>query len=387
MMEKKEGEGMSNENVLIEVEFEEKNKDKPRTVAVGESIKFRANIKDDSSGVKTVSISFKNPSKSRTQHVPLSQKGPSNIWEGTYKIQSTDEAGKYEEFFINVTDNAGNKIYGWDVLNNFKDKMIFFVENSQGGDISPPTLISAKVNPASVTVGESLAFTLNAGDDLSGVKNIAISFKNPSGSKTEHVPLRFNESSNNWTGTYKVVATDEGGEYKDLFISLSDNAGNRTYGWNLAEKFRNDIIFNIENSEGGDINPPKLKEAEVSPKSVQVGGRLTFILNAEDDLSGVKSISLSFKNPSNTRTEHVPLQFDAGIGKWKGIYTVSSTDEGGEYREFFITLGDKAGNRTYGWNLADEFGEEMNFVIKNSSGDITAPEIKNVNTQINNKGK
>ncbi|MEK4086071.1 Ig-like domain repeat protein [Psychrobacillus sp. FSL K6-1415] len=378
---------MSNENLLIEVEIEEKSNDKPRTVVVGESIKFRANIKDDSSGVKTVSISFKNPSNSRTQHVPLSQKSPSKIWEGTYKIQSTDEAGKYDEFFINVTDNAGNKIYGWDVLNHFKDKMIFFVENSQGGDINPPTLISAKINPATVTVGESLAFTLSAGDDLSGVKSIAISFKNPSGSKTEHVPLRFDESSNNWTGTYKVLATDEGGEYKDLFISLSDNAGNRTYGWNLAEEFRNDIIFNIENSEGGDINPPKLKDAEVSPKSVQVGETLTFILNAEDDLSGVKSISLSFKNPSNTRTEHVPLQFDTGIGKWKGIHTVSSTDEGGEYKEFFITLGDKAGNRTYGWNLADEFGEVMNFVIKNSSGDITAPEIKNVNTQTNNKGK
>jgi hypothetical protein len=144
------------------------------------------------------------------------------------------------------------------------------------------------------------------------------------------------------------------------------------------------IIFTVENSQWG-YQSSKLKDAEITPKVVKVGETLSFKLDAEDDLAGVKSISISFKNPSGTRTEHVPLRFDTNAKKWMGAYKVLSTDEGGKYKEFFISLSDNAGNRTYGWNLANDFEGKIIFNIDNDKGDVIPPELKNISTNAHNK--
>jgi hypothetical protein len=191
------GDIMSNE-ISVDVDFSKSKKEKPRTVEVGETITIRANIKDDISGVKSVSVSFKNPSKRRTENISLSQKLTSNIWQGAYEIHPTDEPGKYEDFFISIKDNAGNKVHGWETLQDFRDQMVFYVENSQGGDINPPKVKGVEITPKSVKVGEMLSFKLDAEDDLAGVKSIAISFKNPSGSKKEHVFLQLIKFINGW---------------------------------------------------------------------------------------------------------------------------------------------------------------------------------------------
>jgi len=369
---------MNNGISLVEIETLAENKGQSRVFEVGDTITIKAIIKDDKSGVKSVSISFKNPSGSRTQHVILHQKKSTNIWEGKYIIQPTDENGIYKDFFLNITDNAGNQVFGWDLLNDFKDKMTFTINNSYGGDIKPPQLVDIEIEPKIVGVGDILTIKVHVNDNLSGVRNVSISFKNPSGSRTQFVMLKFDGQSNMWVGKYKVSPWDENGVYKDFFINLIDIAGNQSYGWNLTDSFKDKMKFTIENKIGGDINPPKILDAKITPKVVNVGENIFIEMEVSDNLSGVKTVSLSFKNPSGSRTQFVPLHFQNTTKKWIGNYKVLATDEGGIYDEFFINLTDNAGNQTYGWNLSNAFKETLMFTINNRGGDVTPPHIKNI---------
>jgi hypothetical protein len=374
---------MNNAISLVEVEIPKDKKGQSRIVDVGDTITIRTIIKDDVSGVKSVSISFKNPSGSRTQHVVLHPRKSTNVWEANYLVQPTDENGVYKDFFINMADNAGNQTYGWELLSDFKDKMIFTVNNSSGGDIKAPKVEDIEVTPKLVGVGDILNIKVNVEDDLSGVRNVSVSFKNPSGSRTQHVMLKCDYSSNMWIGKYKVSPWDEDGVYREFFINVTDNAGNQAYGWNLSDSFKDKMIFTIENKVGGDINPPKILNAEVTPKLVNVGESISFKVEASDDISGVKTIAISFKNPSGSRVQYIPLHFDETTKKWIGNYTARFTDEGGIYDDFFINMTDKAQNQTYGWNLSNAFKGKMIFTISNNGGDTLPPEIKNIKITTN----
>lgn len=366
---------MSNEILLVEIS---KNKDSSRMIEVGDTITIKAIVKDNKSGIKSVSISFKNPSGSRTQHIALHPEKSTNIWEGNYIIQPTDESGVYKDFFITMTDNAGNQTYGWELLNDFKDKMIFTVNNISGGDTRPPEVVNAENTPKLVSVGDTLIIKVDVKDDLSGIRSVSISFKNPSGSRLQHVALQLDSLSNMWIGKYKVCTWDENGVYSEFFINLTDKAGNQTYGWNLSDSFKEKMIFTVNNSSGGDITPPKILGAEITPKIVSVGENIWIKAEILDNLSGVNTISVSFKNPSGSRTQSVPLHLDETTKKWIGYYTVLTTDEGGNYDEFFINMTDKAGNNTYGWSLSDAFKDKLVFNINNNSGDIIPPQVKNI---------
>lgn len=136
--------GEKDMDTILSIEIlEKKENNNKKEFNVGDIIKIKAVLKDDKSGVKASLVSFKNPSRSRSQDILL-KSGDGNIWEGEYIVKSTDEGGLYNDFRVFITDNAGNSVSISD-LSSYIEKMKFTI-NNDNGDIKAPEIKQIKLN-------------------------------------------------------------------------------------------------------------------------------------------------------------------------------------------------------------------------------------------------
>lgn len=367
----------------IEVLKKKEHKNHQGVVDVGDVIEVKAHIFDNESGVKSTYIGIRTPSGLKTIFVHLLLDAKENFWFGSYTIKETDEGGLYKDFFVHLQDNAGNTINSWGLLDSFKEKMEFTINNSSG-DSEVPKIVDIEITPKEVNVGESITVKASFIDDKSGVKSVYIGIKNPSGSRTLFVHLNRDTESSMWIGHYIVQPTDEGGLYNQFFIHLEDNAGNPINSWELLNSYKEKTSFTVINSKG-DIKVPTVTSIEITPKIVNVNDTITIKANICDDNSGVKSAYIGIKNPSGSKTLFIHLSMDMQNDIWIGSYTVQSTDQGGIYKDVFIHLEDNAGNPINSWNLLDIFKDNMTFTVNNNCiVDINPPEIKQINIKTNN---
>lgn len=123
---------------------------------------------------------------------------------------------------------------------------------------------------------------------------------------------------------------------------------------------------------GGDSTPPVLESVEISPKEVNVGDTITIKAKISDDLSGVNFANVSFKSPSEERTQGIILSENADTGYWEGSYVVQDYDESGEWELWYIAVNDNAGNsKSY---LSNEIETNINFIINKSNDDSSGEE-------------
>ncbi|WZL73406.1 Ig-like domain repeat protein [Clostridiaceae bacterium 35-E11] len=228
-----------------------------------------------------------------------------------------------------------------------------------------------------VNVGDIIEIKAHITDDKSGVKSAYVGIRTPSGLRTIFVHLHVDAEANFWVGSYTIQATDEGGEYKDFFIHLEDNAGNIVNSWELLDSFEEKMKFNV-NNPNGDSLAPKILDIETTTKKVNVGESVTIKASFTDDKSGVKSAYIGIKNPSGSRTLFVHLNKDTEINQWTGKYTVLPNDEGGVYNQFFVHIDDNAGNTINSWESLNLYKEKMEFTITNNDGDIKAPVVTDI---------
>lgn len=367
----------------IEVLKKKENKGNQGIVDVGDVIEVKAHIVDNKSGVKSTYIGIRTPSGLRTVFIHLHLDTKENFWTGSYMVQATDEGGLYEDFFIHLEDNAGNTINSWELLGSFKEKLKFTI-NNPCGDAQAPKIINIEVVPRELKVGDTITVGASFSDDNSGVKSAYIGIKTPSGSRTLIVHLNMNAASNLWTGNYKILPTDEGGLYEELFIHLEDNAGNSINSWELLSLYKEKTEFKVINSNG-DIQAPTLNNIEIIPKLVNVNDTLTIKANISDDNSGVKSAYVGIKSPLGSKILFVYLNKEIESNLWIGSYKMLQTDQGGIYKDMFIHLEDNAGNPINSWDLLNAFKNNMTFTVNNDySGDIEPPEIKHISMKTDN---
>jgi uncharacterized protein YjdB len=124
-------------------------------------------------------------------------------------------------------------------------------------------------------------------------------------------------------------------------------------------------VVTITNNVNVDIQHPKMVNIFIKQKTVNVGEKINIKAIITGDISGVKYVWVTFKNPSNSKSQSVYLNHDTSTNLWIGEYVIQSTDEVGVYNEFFLSLEDKADNKVLEWNLSDKFEKKMTFTITN----------------------
>ena len=261
-------------------------------------------------------------------------------------------------------------------------------------DYEAPVLHSISVDKETVKPGETLTFTLNVTDDISGIDYIKIELINETTGKTDRIGdiVTVNENDE-YTLTYTVPKDEAMGTLKINEVSLSDALGRYSFYCSQTNEYAdqylpNEISVGIVESTSEDKEAPVLHDLSLSDTTVSASGKLTLSLNVSDDVSGVDYAKAIF---INRQTGKEIRGFWHAFGEdeitTSGVIEVELTTtqyDGGIYELDSIDISDQNGHYQYYYSSYNEYAElllpkELSFTVINESGeDVTAPVLKGI---------
>jgi hypothetical protein len=218
-------------------------------------------------------------------------------------------------------------------------------------DRTPPTLNSFTVSDKEATVDDQVKISADVTDDLSGVKSVRVFYRNPKDTGGKLVNLSYNSATGKYEGTFNVGQYDAEGKWKISSISVWDNQRNdyeyinQTYPFSDYHSESRDLSEYDINVYGtnSDVTPPTVNSFTVSAKEASVGNHVKMSADITDDLSGVKSVNVSYRFP-NGGTRSMGLYYNSKTGKYEGTFPVNKNDAEGEYKLQNISVWDNQNN-------------------------------------------
>jgi len=277
-------------------------------------------------------------------------------------------------------------------------------------DTTAPNL-SSLILPSTIDLSSGkaeLTITGIATDDISGVKNVIVSFDrnlaysySPSDTYAENTNILVNagiydswsdgESSQTWL----VAATNPSGQYNIVNVEVKDLQGNsRTYSAEELGRLGVNTSINFTNSKA-DITPPHLKKLTV-PQQIDLSsgkGALTISALAADDMAGIKSIVFAFDkkfaysySPTERYAESTDVLVNGGVydtwsdGSSSQTWHVATTNTNGAYNINSVRIEDLQGNvRSYLPAELEMLGVNTSISFINSKPDTTPPKLESLN--------
>ena len=278
------------------------------------------------------------------------------VYRAELEIPEHEPQGSYTLLKITVKDRTGESVTY--ASNGEEDSFplpvtcSFQVGNSQG-DTTPPVLHSVAIT-GTRTIGNNREYQLEvrASDDLSGVEHITMRFHNDQNDRSvTKVLTKDDRWSGVYTGWLQVSLFEPDGTFYLDNVGLMDEAKNyQAYcrpadikDWNHKLPLPQNISFTLgKGITQADETGPQLVSVGLSCEKLDAGDELTVTAKAKDDLSGVDSIRLQFKNAEG-KSINVTLKEKAK--GYEGKVKSFQTKQEGTYRLTRATLTDKAGNR------------------------------------------
>lgn len=262
-------------------------------------------------------------------------------------------------------------------------------------DYEAPVLHSISVDKETVKPGETLTFTLNVTDDVSGVSYIHIDLINEATGKTDNISDRVTVNDNDeYTLTYTVPKDEAVGTLRVTRVYLSDKLGySENYHSNqdqYADKhLPSEISVEIVDSTSEDKETPVLHDLSLSDTTVSTPGKLTLTLNVSDDVSGVDAVIATFINRQTGKEiegSWYALREEQPIvnGTVEVELVMTQYDGSGTYELDHVYLSDENGYHQKYHSKYHEYAElllptELSFTVTNESGeDVTAPVLKGI---------
>ncbi|MCH6269404.1 Ig-like domain repeat protein, partial [Bacillus sp. FJAT-50051] len=259
--------------------------------------------------------------------------------------------------------SAGSQAAGSNVeINNTSLQTAAVTESVYPDDLEGPVLGTVNLSASEVNVGDNLVVTADVTDEQSGVQSVSGYMVSP-GNSWRILDFKYDDQTKKWTATYPITETMEPGVWTLSDIELSDKAGNYV-GKTVNQSF---TVLNAS----GDYTRPVLNSLVLSTNEVSLGETIVFTADAQDDQSGVESVSAFFHSSSTDLNEpsgsgYVDFTYDEASGKWVGKYTITKKDKPGQWMVDQVMIRDKAGNSTYA-------SSNKTFTVNNPDADYTAP--------------
>ena len=358
----------------------------------GDNITVTIDASDDISGIKMIRAYYTAPTGSSSKAIYLN-KNAEGKYTGVVTIGQNDEIGMWKISFVTLVDNASNSI---DVCNTERSSNPgsgILQDLSSGGfevsgttpDTNPPVIKSISVDKKMGTNGDNITVTIDASDDISGIKMIRAYYTAPTGSASKAIYLNKN-AEGKYTGVVTIGQNDEIGMWKISFVTLVDNASNSIDVCNTERSSNPGSGILQDLSSGGfevsgttpDTNPPVIKSISVDKKMGTNGDNITVTIDASDDISGIKMIRAYYTAPTGSASKAIYLNKNAE-GKYTGVVTIGQNDEIGMWKISFVTLVDNASNSIYVCNTERSSNPGSGILQDLSSGGF---EVKTFNASI-----
>jgi hypothetical protein len=216
-------------------------------------------------------------------------------------------------------------------------------EKDPSSDTTAPQLVAVDFTPAVVHDGEDVTLTIAATDDLSGIRTISGNIASPSGALQGFACQR--EADPNRFATRLTVPKDAAeGTWKINYLSLTDNASNSVTMSYSQGVLPPSATFRVVSSRP-DSAPPSLKAVWLDKPSMRGGERNIVYIRADDDKSGVKTVSGVFQSPAKFARVGFGCRSDDGTN-WTCDFNPPANADCGEWILEQIQLQDNANNMT-----------------------------------------
>ncbi|REJ06520.1 S-layer homology domain-containing protein [Halobacillus trueperi] len=364
--------------------------------SVGDEVKVTADVSDDLSGVKRVSIRYEAPEGTAAKHITLNMNSATGKYEGSFEIGRYDVSGHWKIDFLYVLDEQDNHYY----YNNSYGGSEYKRETSEYVDFSsydvvvfgteedkePPMLKELQVTPRNVTIGDIVKVSADVSDNLSGVERVSIRYEAPEGTAAKHITLNMNSATGKYEGSFEIGEYDVSGHWKIDFLYVLDEQDNHyyynnSYGGSEYKRETSEYVdFSsydvVVSGTKEDKEPPKLDDLRVNPTNVTRGEIVKVAANVNDNLSGVKRVSIRYEAPEGTAAKHITLNMNSATGKYEGSFEIGEYDVSGHWKIDFLYVLDEQDNHYYYNNSygGSEYKRETSEYVDFSSYDVVVEE-------------
>ena len=208
--------------------------------------------------------------------------GGKNVFaEENEEITSTEDLMSYQ----GVVENENGTV-------NEEKSVINVVKEDREG----PTLEGVQFDKESYNMGETIKVTVKANDDVSGLKSVTLTIYNPN---NENVITDWGttfDENGVANCSFDLNEYAMSGTWIIRYIHLHDNAGNSST-YNCDKDFNG--YFTVNENINEDREGPSLQKVEFDKGAYNAGETVNVKVKAEDDVSGLKSVTLTIYNPNN----------------------------------------------------------------------------------------
>ena len=208
-------------------------------------------------------------------------------------------------------------------------------------DTLPPHLLAIAFNPPQVRDGEETLLSVQATDDLSGIRSVSGTIAAPSGA-TQGFACQRELESDRYIARIAIPKDAAEGVWRMNYLSLIDNASN-AITLSGAQSGLANAIFRVVSSRP-DSQGPTLKSVWVDRQVMRAGEKNTIFVDAEDDKSGLNLVSGVFLSPA--RHARIGFVCRPGTGVWQCDLSTPACIDCGEWTLEQIQMQDKANNMT-----------------------------------------
>jgi len=321
------------------------------------AVTLTAQATDNLSGVQQIDMAFRSPSGAQEVGAGLQLSSGTDLngtWTSTTTIPAYSEAGTWTVYYVDMFDNVGNfQGYSTSQLQALGFPTTLQVTSNQ--DTQPPVLTGFTFSPMTVnTTNSSAAVTLTAQatDNLSGVQQIDMAFRSPSGAQEVGAGLQLSSGTDlngTWTSTTTIPAYSEAGTWTVYYVDMFDNVGN-FQGYSTSQLQALGFPTTLQVTSNQDTQPPVLTGFTFSPMTVNTtnsSAAVTLTAQATDNLSGVQQIDMAFRSPSGAQEVGAGLQLSSGTdlnGTWTSTTTIPAYSEAGTWTVYYVDMFDNVGN-------------------------------------------
>lgn len=314
--------------------------------AAGDTVTVTVNVSDYGSGLSSGHAYYRLPS-GETIDCYLGVVNEKLV--GTFSIGKYDEPGKWIVSYIDIYDYSGNcnEIYNSEIYSPDSGLTVMdliagdFEVTGTTLDKNPPTLSSITMDKTSAAAGDTVTLKVVAQDDISGINNVSVNYKLPSG---EIMSTNSQKQFGYFKISLQIGQYDESGTYKLDSIFILDNAGNYAEIYNSEIyndpelKLQDFSEYNIEvTGTTPDFEPPVLNGITVDKPSAAALDRVTITADISDDASGADYVCVYYLFPTGELNQ---IELKQQNGKYVGYMDIGQYYEQGIYKIDHIVLSD-----------------------------------------------
>lgn len=241
-------------------------------------------------------------------------------------------------------------------------------------DRQPPMFAGAGFNPPQISDGEVATLLVTATDDLAGVRDISGVVTSPNGKAVIGFFCQPSNQADVFAAQITVPKNADRGNWYVGTMYLVDRANNgKNFSFNAGTSPARLAVV----SSQADSTPPVLRSVRVEKQSISEGETNRVTVDADDDASGIKSISGIFLSPTKSARVGFGGRPQGDSGVWSGDIVLPKGADCGTWALQQVEVLDGADNRAI-FSASDPLVNGISFLFVGNSCDSDPPTLESL---------